>query len=128
MDLEGSNDSVNVGAGSLLDVVAGSDYTIRAGFNDLIKFPLLRPIKTGDGDAVDVGSNVGALKIDDFTDREMAIDLLNGVGSFATPGQAYAALASDGSGGSLLSLGANGSIDFVGVAPTSLSAANFKIG
>jgi hypothetical protein len=35
---------------------------------------------------------------------------------------------SDQHGGSLLSLGSGGSIDFLGVAPTALHAANFQIG
>jgi len=38
----------------------------------------------------------------------------------------YGKLTSDGAGGSMLSLGANGSIDFAGT--TNLTAASFKIG
>ena len=38
----------------------------------------------------------------------------------------YGKLTSDGAGGSMLSLGSNGAIDFAGA--TGLSAANFKIG
>ena len=56
------------------------------------------------------------------------IDLLNGVGGYTTPGQAFAALTPDGSGGSKLSLGSDGSIDILNVAPTALHAGNFHIG
>ena len=55
-------------------------------------------------------------------------DLLGGEGGYTNAGAAYAALTSDGHGGSLLSFGTAGSLDIVGVAKTSLSAANFKIG
>jgi hypothetical protein len=77
-----------------------------------------------------IGSNVGALKISGFG-SELAlgvIDLLNGVGGYATASAAFAALKSDGSGGSLLSLGINGSIDLKGHPPASLDVDDFKIG
>jgi hypothetical protein len=41
---------------------------------------------------------------------------------------AFHALTSDGSGGSLLSLGTDGSIDLLGVAPSALKVTNFQVG
>ena len=57
-----------------------------------------------------------------------AIELLNGAGGYASASAAFAALKSDGAGGSLLSLGAGGSIDLHGVAPSALSVSSFRIG
>ena len=76
-----------------------------------------------------INSNVGKLSISGFgADPTGIIDLLNGVGGYTSASQAFAALTSDGFGGSKLSLGRSGTIDFVGVAPSSLHASNFKIG
>ena len=49
-------------------------------------------------------------------------------GGYTTAGKAFATLTSDGSGGSLLSLGADGSIDLLGAPKSSLHVTNFKIG
>ena len=53
---------------------------------------------------------------------------MGGIGGYTGVAGVMAALVSDGSGGASLSLGAGQSIDFVGVAPTALLAANFRIG
>jgi len=45
-----------------------------------------------------------------------------------TPAQVTAAVRSDNHGGSLLSFGASGSIDFLSVSPNELHASNFHIG
>jgi hypothetical protein len=73
--------------------------------------------------------NVGHLTISGFgTDPTGVINLLNGVGGYATASRAFSALRSDHSGGCELSLGTDGSIDLVHVARSSLHASNFKIG
>ena len=55
-------------------------------------------------------------------------DLLNGVGGYATTAEIMGALRSDGSGGTLLSLGSAGSLDFMGVARGALVKSDFHIG
>ena len=83
---------------------------------------------TGSGLRVDVGTKAGTDVISGFAnDPTGCIDLLGGVGGYSSVNQLLSALHSDGSGGTLLSLG-SGSIDFLGVAPTQLHASNFKIG
>jgi hypothetical protein len=61
-------------------------------------------------------------------DAKGVVDLLYGVGGFATAAQAQASLVTDGHGGSLLSLGGSGSIDFANVATNLIAASHFKIG
>ncbi len=62
------------------------------------------------------------------SDPTAVVDLLGGVGGYSTVSAVLAALTSDGHGGSKLALGAGHAIDFTGVAPSALEAANFKIG
>ncbi|MBV8442981.1 MAG: heparin lyase I family protein, partial [Hyphomicrobiales bacterium] len=138
MDVTGSNDSVTVGSGSNAGVwgsnnaiaagsndglwVGGTGNGVNAGIDDVLH-------DSGTGAKVSIGSNVGALEIYNFgADPSGVINLLNGVGGYTSPSQAFSALTSDGSGGSLLSLGTNGSIDFLSLAPSALQLTNFKIG
>ena len=144
--LYGSNDSITATTGDGISVNSGTGGTITgAGFTAYGAADTGFTIK-GTGDVVyaglndaltdsgsstlfKIGSNVGALSISGFgTDAAGIVDLINGVAGFASASQAFAALTSDGHGGSLLSLGVNGSIDLAGVAPSSLHVANFKIG
>jgi hypothetical protein len=62
------------------------------------------------------------------TDPTAVIDLLGGVGGYANTTQVLNALTSDLAGGTLLPLGTGQAIDFIGVAPGALHAANFCIG
>jgi uncharacterized protein (TIGR01370 family) len=62
------------------------------------------------------------------TDPTAVIDLLGGLGGYTSVAQVVSALTPDNAGGTMLSLGAGQSIDFAGVTPSSLHAANFKIG
>ena len=56
-----------------------------------------------------VDTDVGALKIDGFqNDKTGIIQFLGGVGFYATAQQALAAIVSDGTDGSMLSLGSAG--------------------
>ena len=103
--------------------IVGTGDVVYAGLNDAIT-------DGGSSTTIKIGSNVGNLSISGFgSDLTYGvIDLLNGVGGYTTPGQAFAALTPDGSGGSKLSLGSDGSIDILNVAPTALHAGNFHIG
>ena len=119
--LSGSGFTVHGGSGAGFTIVGTGDV-VYAGLNDAIT-------DGGSSTKFKIGSNVGHLSISGFgTDRTGIINLLNGVGGYATASQAFSALTSDHSGGSMLSLGTDGSIDFVNVAPSSLHASNFKIG
>ncbi len=106
--------------------IIGTGDVVYAGLNDALT-------DSGSSTEFKISSNVGLLKISGFGSDTTSgiIDLLSGVAAaagFSTPAAAYAALTGDGSGGSLLSLGVDGSIDLLGAAKTSLSASNFKIG
>ncbi|MDE2363833.1 MAG: NF038122 family metalloprotease [Hyphomicrobiales bacterium] len=121
MDLAGSNDVIVSSGGSAYGV-SGSNDSITAGVGDAIWL-------SGTATNILVTGAVGALAINQFAaDVNGVVDLLNNVGGYASASAAAAALVNDGHGGALLSLGASGSIDFAGVAPASLGAANFKIG
>ena len=61
------------------------------------------------------------------TDTTAVIDLLGGLGGYTNVTQVLNALVTDNAGGTLLPLGHGQSIDFTGIAPSSLHAANFKV-
>jgi hypothetical protein len=103
-----------------ITILSGASNTVLLGQNDVIT-------DGGWNSIFKAGFNVGAATIKNFgADPAGIVDLLNGNGGYATAQDASAALTSDGAGGSMLSLGANGTIDFAGA--TTLTAANFKIG
>ena len=120
LQLERSNNTVHAGNADTISILSGNYNQVVLGQNDVIS-------DTGFVSTFQAGGNVGATTIKNFSaDPGGIVELLNGVGGYATAQDAYSHLTSDGDGGSMLSLGANGSIDFAG--DTSLSAANFKIG
>jgi hypothetical protein len=132
-----SGDTVSLTSGTA-DVISGSGFTVSAGSGvaftvkgtgDVVKVGLNDAITDkGASTEFQIASNVGAFKISDFgSDPTGLVDLVGGVGGYTSGSQAYDALTSDGSGGSLLSLAAtsDGSIDFLGVAPSALHATNF---
>jgi len=119
--VSGSGFTVHGGSGAGFTIVGTGDV-VYGGLNDAIS-------DGGSSTNFKINSNVGNLAISGFgADPTGIINLLNGVGGYATASQAFSALTSDHSGGSMLSLGTDGSIDFVNVAPSSLHASNFKIG
>jgi hypothetical protein len=121
--LSGSNDQIAAGSNDKFAITAGLGNVVTAGLNDFLTD------RSAGGTYIDVKANVGTLKIADLAaDATGVIDLLNGVGGYKSPAQAFAALTSDGAGGAKLSLGASGAIDFLSEPPSSLSAAHFKIG
>ncbi len=120
LSLERANNSVHAGNSDTISILWGDSNQVLLGQNDVIT-------DGGSGSTFQAGGNVGATTIKTFgADPGGIVELLNGVGGYQSSSDAFNALASDGAGGLMLSLGANGSIDFAG--DTSLSAANFKIG
>jgi hypothetical protein len=118
----GSSDGIVLYAGAQLNLLSGQGDWVT---------PLMNNSFTdgGAGTLVRIGGAVGTLHIANFAaDATGAVDLLNGVGGYASAAAASAAVTSDGAGGALLSLGAGSAIDFAGVAPSALGAAHFKIG
>ena len=114
--------TITAGASDTIKILGGLSNQVTLGQNDIV-------VNGGAGSIFNVVGNVGTTNLSNFGgSTQSIIDLLNGVGGFATADDAYAALTSDGNGGMTLSLGANGSIDFTGAAASALSAANFKIG
>jgi hypothetical protein len=146
----GSNDTVAAAAtGDTFSMVSGTGDTFNGTGGFTVTGSASTGFKiTGTGDIVYAGmndaitdggssstfkiknANMGSLAISGFGSdlTHGIIDLLGGVGGYGTAAAAYNALTSDGSGGSLLSLGVDGSIDIKGVAKSSMSASNFKIG
>jgi hypothetical protein len=116
-----SDNTINAGGSDTISILAGAaSNEVLLGQNDVIT-------DGGWNSTFEIAGNVGTATLKQFgADSAGIVDLLNGVGQYATAQDAYSHLTSDGAGGLSLSLGANGSIDFVGA--TSLSAANFKIG
>jgi hypothetical protein len=130
--------SVNATVAANVSFEAERSYnTITAGISDTISIiygaydqVVLAPnVVVNDGGSkttFSVTNQIGATTINNFAADHLGVmDLFNGIGGFATTSDAVAALTSDGAGGSMLSLGIYGSIDFAG--DTSLSAANFKL-
>jgi hypothetical protein len=75
-----------------------------------------------------IGPEGGVVNLNNFlSDRHGVIDLTGGVGGYSRVSTVLSALQSDGHGGVLLSLGASGHIDFVGVPLGALTAARFSI-
>jgi endoglucanase len=68
----------------------------------------------------------GSATLTDFNTATDHIDLMGGIGGYAVVSQAVAAIVSDGHGGASLALG-GGSLDFVGVAPSSLTTKVFTL-
>ncbi len=115
-----SNNTITAGDSDTISILWGDSNRVLLGANDVIN-------DGGLGTVFDVGGNVGATTFNNFgTDSTGVIDLLNGVGGYATATDALAALTGDDAGGLKLSLGADGAVDFRGT--TVLTAANFKIG
>jgi len=131
----GDGITVNSGTG---DTITGSDFTVHAktaafkivGTADVVYAGLNDTLTDGGTSTVfKIKGNVGAISIAGFgADPTGVIDLLGGDVGYKTASAAFAALTGDGSGGSLLSLGADGSIDLHGAAPSALHKTNFKIG
>ena len=101
----GTGDTIT-GSGFTATAAAATGFTIK-GTGDIVYAGLNDALTDGgSSDTFKIGSNVGSLKISGFgSDTTGIVDLLNGVGGYTTAAAAFHALASDGAGGSLLSLG-----------------------
>ncbi|MGC1411472.1 MAG: hypothetical protein WA864_21300 [Acetobacteraceae bacterium] len=78
---------------------------------------------------VKIGSQGGVVTLSNFpADKHGVVDLVGGVGGYHTAKAVVAALQSDGQGGTMLSLGASGHLDFANTAMASLTASHFAIG
>jgi hypothetical protein len=76
-----------------------------------------------------IGPTAGADVLSRFaSDPSSIVDLTGGIGGFKTTASVVSALTGDGHGGTLLSLGNGGSLDFAGVTLSQIHAANFQIG
>ena len=78
-----------------------------------------------------MGALGGTVSVGNFSVAKGVVLLAQALASsegWTTSAQIAAALGTDGHGGSLLSLGAHGSIDFQNVPKTQLTASNFHIG
>ena len=131
--LNGSNARVSGGLGNdLVTVNGGNDQLTFAGWNDhaiLNGIGIYNITDNGGALRMDIGSST---QTDTFSnlgaDASWMIDLLNGAGNYGSVAAVMTALRSDGHGGTLIALGATGSIDLVGVATNQIHASNFRIG
>ncbi len=108
--LHGLHDTVSVNGGteSITDTAGGADRL-----------------------TLQVGASGGTIGIDNFSVAHgvlLLVQTLAATQGWTNPGQIDAALTTDNHGGSLLSLGTHGSVDFQGIAKSQLTANNFHIG
>ncbi|MDI9846471.1 family 16 glycosylhydrolase [Rhodoblastus sp. 17X3] len=139
--LAGWNNSVTLGAGANVVnggqgndtiILTGGAATLRLGGNNetaILGGGVNATIfDTGSGLRIAVDTSSGANVINGFAqDRNGYIELRNNAGGYSSVSSILGALKSDGNGGTLLALGATGSIDIAGVTPDKLSANNFRI-
>ena len=117
----GNGDTFALNAGASVDLLQGQSDAIVTGLNNHV-------VDNGTGTLVKIAQAAGTLTVGGFAnDATGVIALLNGVGGYKTVAAVVAALHCDGNGGSLLSLGASGTLDILGVAPGALSAARFRL-
>jgi Ca2+-binding RTX toxin-like protein len=132
ISLGAGQDTVHGGTGDTILLTGKSANLGISGANEMVflgggNYPVTDlgqglTLKLGPTSGNDVLANFGA----DLAQGK--IDLLGGIGGFTSASQAYAALKSDGHGGSLLALGHAMSLDITGVTPTQLNESNFMIG
>ena len=120
LNVLGSTDAITVGANSNLSVTGHGD-TVILGSGDNLWF------SSATTSEVVVGKGVGATIESFVPGAHDIIDLINGAGGYSTTAAVMSALTSDGAGGSFLALGAN-TLHIMHVAPSALTAQNFKIG
>ena len=125
-------DMVNGGTGDIIEFTGSTKLTLSGQYETVFIGPGGGTVSDhGTGTVIGVGPTATGLESIFHFSADTAtgvLDLLGGVGGIATPQAAYAALTTDGKGGSVLPLGGGLSIDISGVTPAMLSAANFRIG
>ncbi len=132
VNLGAGHDVVNGGLGNDNMILVGGSATFNlSGTNETVTLEngaSANIVASGSGLRLDLESSTGVETISGFgNDSSAVIALLNGVGGYTSTAQILSAFHSDAHGGSLLSLGASGSLDLVGVAPSSLNASNFAL-
>ena len=118
---KGSNTFILNGSHASLLLYGANDVAFIHGGTDTIT-------DDSKGLEVKIGSQGGVITLNNFlADKTGFVDLV-GVGGFKTAKAVVAALQSDGHGGTQLSLGTAGHIDFANTAMASLTAPHFAIG
>jgi hypothetical protein len=119
---KGSNTFILNGSHASLVLYGANDVAFVHGGTDTIT-------DNSKGLEVKIGSQGGGVTLNNFlADKHGVVDLVGGVGGYKTAKAIVAALQSDGNGGTILSLGASGHIDFANTAVASLTASHFAIG
>ena len=117
----GSNTFILNGSHASLVLYGANDVAFIHGGTDTIT-------DNSKGLEVKIGSQGGVVTLNNLlADKTGFVDLV-GVGGYKNAKAVVAALQSDGQGGTVLSLGAAGNIDFVNTAMASLTASRFAIG
>jgi uncharacterized repeat protein (TIGR03803 family) len=142
--LSGNENSVTLN-GAKATVVSGGEYddtVVANGGEDTLTFHSWNSVATLNGVVtadiadlggrlrIDIGSSTQMDAITGFGDADSnaILDLQHGAGGYGSAAAAFAALRSDGRGGTMLSLGGTYSIDFVGTTLSQLHASNFVVG
>jgi hypothetical protein len=119
---KGSNTFILNGSHASLVLYGANDVAFVHGGADTIT-------DNSKGLEVKIGSQGGVVTLSNFpADKHGVVDLVGGVGGYHTAKAVVAALQSDGQGGTMLSLGASGHLDFANTAMASLTASHFAIG
>jgi hypothetical protein len=132
--LNGSTATVSAAQGSETIIANGGHDTLAfSGYGDLAELggTLSASVAdAGSGLRIDVGASTETLSLTGFgtADATGVIDLLNGAGGYKSAAAILGALHTDGHGGTSLSLGTSGSIDFVNTTAAQLHSSNFAIG
>ena len=130
--LNGGTDTITGGAGNeTFDLTGGSASLALSGNSDMVFLHSTNATidDAGQGSVINVAGGGTDVIQGAASDSSLLVDLTGGLGGYTSATSVLASLTSDGNGGALLSFGAShGSIDFVGVAPSALHAANFKVG
>ena len=130
VSLTGGDDTINGGAGSDVFLLTGGNASLALqGSNEMVFLDGANASISDHGSGLRIAvAHGGADVISNFAaDPSAVVDLVGGLGGYASAAQAVAALTPDGHGGSLLALGNAGSIDFAGVSLGQLHASNFQI-
>jgi hypothetical protein len=118
----GTGDTINIAGNTTLTLYGTNEMVFIGNGNSTVNdFSTGLNLKIGPAAGNDVLSQFAS-------DPGGVVDLIGGIGGFTTPQQVVAALKSDGHGGTSLSFGGAGSVDFVHTAAAQLTASHFAIG
>jgi hypothetical protein len=118
----GNGDTISIAGNTRLAIHGTDEMVFVAGGNVTID-----DLSTGLN--LSIGPTIGRAVISGFAlNANGVVDLTGGFGGFTDATMVVSALKSDGRGGTLLSFGKGHFLDFAGVMPKQLHAANFHIG